>query len=45
MGKKERNRLQSKKNNHLPPEAEESLASEHKRDKSADKRKPIQNQD
>ncbi|WLR52775.1 hypothetical protein LC040_07740 [Bacillus tianshenii] len=43
MGKKQRNRLQPKKNNHLPPEAEETLEREHARDMSAEKRKPTQN--
>ncbi|WP_175428307.1 hypothetical protein [Bacillus solimangrovi] len=43
MGRKERNRLQQKKNNHLTPAAEESLENAHQVDKQADKRKPTQN--
>ncbi|WP_169823876.1 hypothetical protein [Bacillus marinisedimentorum] len=39
MGKKERNRLQEKKNNHLPPDAEIAKEIAHGKEKNPDRRK------
>lgn len=42
MGKKPRNRLQPKKNNHVPDEAVRAKEIAHGEENKADKRKPIQ---